>query len=134
MSKFGWSLPPGVRTLPGEEISKPCVDCYYCDEEGHCKLNPNAPIEEIDGLPNVDYCPIHGLVKKCDVCHRVMNLLIVDVKYKVDDGWGGAYYCCSAKCKDKKEREIRENKEILQIHKGGKTCQKKERKQKIRKK
>lgn len=57
MSIFGWSLPPGCGTLPGEEPDPPCevcgndVDscicpvCPQCGEQG----NPQCYIEDPDG-------------------------------------------------------------------------------------
>lgn len=40
MGKFGWSLPPGVSTLPGEE-SHPCETCGLGEDDCIC---PECPV------------------------------------------------------------------------------------------
>ena len=37
MINFGWDLPPGCGTLPGEEALPPC--CEECEDEGN---NPDC--------------------------------------------------------------------------------------------
>ena len=37
MTNFGWDLPPGCGTLPGEETLPPC--CEECEDEG---TNPDC--------------------------------------------------------------------------------------------
>lgn len=49
MSKFGWSLPPGVSKLPYDE-SCPCVTCGHTDDDCIC---PECPICHEYGNP---YC------------------------------------------------------------------------------
>lgn len=57
-SVFGWSLPPGVTTLPGEE---PCPPCQCCggDPEGESCICPECPVCEVFGDP--DCYREHGL-------------------------------------------------------------------------
>ena len=45
MGIFGWSLPPGCGTLPGEEPDPPCTVCnglVDCDDERRC-ICPECP-------------------------------------------------------------------------------------------
>jgi len=53
-SVFGWSLPPGCRTLPGEEPVGPCETC--------------------GGDPEGDSC----VCPECHVCHLVGNTVCYD--------------------------------------------------------
>lgn len=56
MGKFGWSLPPGCGTLPGEE-EYPCEVCGKFPEDCIC---PECPVCSTQGDPK---CYIeHGLV------------------------------------------------------------------------
>lgn len=56
MGKFGWSLPPGVRTLPGEEPDPPCFVCGQPWEKCIC---PECPVCQEIGWP--DCYRDHGL-------------------------------------------------------------------------
>lgn len=43
MSKFGWSLPPGVTTLPGEE-DYPCAVCGKSEDDCICPECPECGV------------------------------------------------------------------------------------------
>jgi hypothetical protein len=60
MSIFGWSLPPGCGTLPGEEDEPPCEVCGKFSEDCIC---PECPVCGCHGDPKC-YRPEygHGLV------------------------------------------------------------------------
>jgi hypothetical protein len=58
MSLFGWSLPPGCHTLPGEE-EYPCEVCNGFPESD-C-ICPECP--ECGGYGDPDCYKNHGLVK-----------------------------------------------------------------------
>lgn len=48
MSKFGWSLPPGCGTLPGEE-EYPCEVCGHGTNSCVC---PECPVCGVAGCPD----------------------------------------------------------------------------------
>lgn len=57
MSIFGWSLPPGCGTLPGEED----LPCEVCGKDENSCICPECPECGDVGNP---YCYVeHGLIK-----------------------------------------------------------------------
>lgn len=59
---FGWSLPPGCRTLPGEEPTPPCEVCGG-DPEGDVDNGCICPECECGETGNPDCYERHRLVR-----------------------------------------------------------------------
>ena len=57
MSVFGWSLPPGCGTLPGEEDDGPCLVCGKPIDECIC-----AECPECEEQGNPECYKSHGMV------------------------------------------------------------------------
>lgn len=67
MRKFGWSLPPGVTTLPGEE-DYPCEICGEFEENCIC---PECPVCGEIGDP---LCyKKHGLVRTVEQANNLLK-------------------------------------------------------------
>ena len=97
MGIFGWSLPPGCNTLPGEEDMGPCEDCNLCDENGSC---PASSIK--NGITNVDYdiCPKMAETK-CHACGKVYDKPKLLGEFKREEVVSGIWdniFCCSEGC------------------------------------
>lgn len=69
---FGWSLPPGCSTLPGEEPEEPiALRCKYCGRYVSKEVDHSEPVEyrdEDDRVIWADYidwysCSRCGLIK-----------------------------------------------------------------------
>lgn len=56
MANFGWSLPPGCGTLPGEEPTPPCDVCGGDVDGGTC-ICPECPVCHEAGNPDCYYSP-----------------------------------------------------------------------------
>lgn len=116
---FGWSLPPGCGTLPGEEQNYPpfCEDCpaYFelktdpkKDAVGYC---PAGPWEK--NGPDFDRCPVVGFVQICAGCKKRVGLFKRDIPQDhVVNGIEETMFCCSKGCADtlkaKVDAEIKE--------------------------
>lgn len=68
MSKsiFGWSLPPGCGTLPGEESQPPC--CEECPEELFEKCPGQDKCKEVYLAGNPACCIDHKVEMTCGEC------------------------------------------------------------------
>jgi hypothetical protein len=88
MTNFGWSLPPGCSSTPGEEDDGPCkvcgldvgrcicLECHICGEQGNSDCYQThgltLRVEQIKGLEtlldyryqdrNIDRLYFHGLL------------------------------------------------------------------------
>jgi len=103
---FGWSLPPGVSTLPGEEYI-PCEDCRNIDDNGNC---PAGDSEK----PDWDMCPVVNFIDKCDRCGKSLKVLMkyMPKEHIVCEYFSGEpIYCCSKECADKVRLENDKNAE-----------------------
>lgn len=77
MGMFGWSLPAGCGSLPGEEADPPCAvcgleagacicpECLECGEQGnpqcYADKDPEGNIRETNGTEAGQEHPHHGL-------------------------------------------------------------------------
>lgn len=74
-SLFGWSLPPGVKTLPGEEPEEPCRICGLPADQCQC---PECP--ECGEAGCVEHLPDDVLVAMVSDLSWRLDLLIKQVK------------------------------------------------------
>ena len=63
MVSFGWSLPPGVSTLPGEEPAGPCLICGGNVDADECTC---------EECPQCGACGCVEHVAEQELTHRIM--------------------------------------------------------------
>lgn len=73
MSIFGWSLPPGCYTLPGEMYDETCMLCGK--DAGDCEC-PECPV-----------CGVQGDLRCYDEGHMVMTKEQLTRKETVEKEW-----------------------------------------------
>jgi hypothetical protein len=76
MGIFGWSLPPGCTTLPGEEPDGPCEVCGKAIDDCIC---PECPECGEIGAP--DCYAHHGMVK---TQAQIDSLAVAEANAKAD--------------------------------------------------
>ena len=110
---FGWSLPPGCSTLPGEEQLNPpqCEDCQDYDEDKQKCPYGDWAIDNVD----FDKCPKISTIAKCDNCNKEINKVKADIpKEHIATGYG-VCFCCSELCakelQNKFDRDVEQEKE-----------------------
>lgn len=74
MSIFGWSLPPGCGTLPGEEDEAPCEVCGQFVDDCIC---PECPVCASHGDP--ECYTQHGMIRSAD---QVKGRAELDAEYQ----------------------------------------------------
>lgn len=98
MANFGWSLPPGVTTLPGEEsIPKECEECNDLNEDGECPFYKRE-----------DFCPKLCTVSKCGSCGASVPPKVQGEwpKDLIVCGMHDLIFCCSTFCAETERKKM----------------------------